>query len=144
MFRFRLARVLEWEQAKCHLEEFRTGQVSASLNKTNSELAHLRADFVRGEREVVSATVMVGPELHALAAWRKVFRSKEATLEAARKDWERKLFEQRARWVQARRRCRLFESLRSRRMDEYEQETSRALEATASEAHLVRWSRREH
>jgi hypothetical protein len=140
MFRFRLDRVYAWETSKCNLEEFKTGQASAFLSKANSALAHLRADYISGEQEAMAAPAIAGQDLHVLAMWRNVFRRKEAELELACRDWERKLFEQRARWVQARRRCRLLGNLRSRRLAEYEYETSRMDESAAAEAYLVRWS----
>ena len=142
MFRFRLDRVLGWEQSKCNLEEFKTGQVSACLHQANSALARLRADYISGEHEAMAASAIGGQELHVLAMWRNVFRRKQDELEFACREWERKLFEQRARWVEARRRCRLLENLRSRRQGEYEYEASRANEAAAGEAFLIRWSRR--
>ena len=139
-FRFRLQRVLDWQLEQCELIENRVKSFCVELAHIQARIAGAQADLVAAEEQVLSAHRLDGASLNGLAAYRIRLRKRTDSLNTERKGCELRLAEQRARWIEARKRYRMMERLRHRRLTEYASELDRELELLAAEAYGARWN----
>jgi hypothetical protein len=139
-FRFRLARVFEWQQTVCRLEEEKTRLCRFAIAETEEKLAQLKADSLATEHELLKRPAVSASDLKALAEFRlKVIKQgralaaeKQARIQALEKQTQKLLAE--------RHRLRLIEKLRQRALDEYTLAADRELETLALECHLSKWT----
>jgi flagellar export protein FliJ len=141
-FSFSLANVLNWHRTQCDLREAAVRRFSLELEQVNSQLAQLRAVKVAGEQAVLSARELTRRDLEALAGYRIRFRKHEAALLGMAREHEARIAEERRQWLEARRRVRMFEKLRARRLEQYDYERDRELEQFAAEMYLAQWQAR--
>jgi hypothetical protein len=140
-FRFALERVLGWRQSQLELEETRLRQQAAALAGLDRQRAELEALGVRAEVQVRNWSDVAGRDLAALGGFRLYVKARETELEARRAESRQKLAAQQAAAQEARRRFRLLERLKERRLAEWQREADKDLEAVAAEAYLARWNR---
>jgi len=140
-FRFRLERVLELRRTQLEVEEAGYRERAAELAALDRSRAEVEAAGIRAEIEVREWSPVSGHELAALGSFRLHVRAREADLAVRRMACVRKLDEQRKAMLEARRRCRLLERLRERRLEEWQAESNRELEELAAESYLARWGR---
>lgn len=141
-FDFPLAKVLHWRSVQLELEENRLKQNFADLAQVDRERAALDAAAVRAELQVREWSPLDGRDLAALAAFRRHVQNEEAALAGRRAECERKLAMQHQAVLEARRRCRLLERLKERRLADWRVANDRELEQLASELHLAGLVRR--
>ncbi len=139
-FRFRLERVLAWRRTELEVEQFKTRQLAAGLERIEQARYQLLAARAASERSVLDAGRVDGLDLEAHASHLALLARRDRELQARRVEAERSLAAQRAKLVEAQRRCRLLERLRGRRLEEWQAEASRELENFAAETHLARWT----
>ena len=139
-FQFRLSRVLEWYQVQCREEEHRLAHCVAALAKAQKEIARLRVENLRIERETLAAGSLVAQDFWALGLYRLRAKIQAAELEQDRLRCERAWKDQTAAVQAAQRRLRMVEKLRERRLSEYRYAEDRALENLAAEAYLSKWA----
>jgi hypothetical protein len=140
-FRFPLKRVLDWRRTQLEIEEARYRQQAAALAAIDGERAELEAEGIRAEVQVRAWDPVSGRDLEALSAFRARVKTLEARLLQRRMECARKLAEQQAVMLEARRRCRLLERLEERRLAEWRTARDKELEELASESFLAKWSR---
>jgi len=140
-FRFRLERVLKFRQTQLELEENRFRQQAAQISRLDQERAEAWAEGFHVEHEVRRWRDLAGKDLAALDAFRLAVRARARRMAERRVELVRLLAEQEARMLEARRRERLLERLRGRRLAEWVVAWDREMEAFASEAFLARWRR---
>ena len=138
-FRFRLEKVLQWQQKQRQMEETRIQELAHARERAASAIALLRADRVAVEQQVLSAKEVSPNDLVALGNFRRRVAKQSEALNRSRQDYERRLAERRAAWLEARRKCRLFEKLKARRQIEFDGQVQRELEQFATENFLARW-----
>ncbi len=141
-FRFRLQRVLEYRQTQLELEEVTLRQQAAALAELDRGRAGLEAAGVQAERQVRQGAELDGADLAALAAFRASLRRRAQELAARRAECAGLIAQQRGAVTEARRRCRLLERMRERRLAEWNAAYDRELETTAAESYLAQWARR--
>ena len=140
-FRFRLEKVLDWYGEKCRMEQNRLAACLSALSEVQAAMARLQAERLGIERDLVSRTSMSAGDLVAFGFYRLRVRKQESELQSERDRRDAAVREQRAKLLAARRRLKLLEKLRERRLAEYTYEADRELEALASDAYLAKWSR---
>jgi flagellar export protein FliJ len=140
-FRFRLERVLSWQRVVTELEEARTRQWLAALAETQAGRVQLAAARREAEEQLMTASALRPQELDTLADYREGLATRDRELRKREQNCEQRLEEQRRRWMEARRRCRLLEKLRERRLAEYRIELDRELETLAMESFAAGRSR---
>jgi hypothetical protein len=140
-FRFPLQKVLEWRTTELELEEAKFRQAAAAVAAADRDRAELEAAAVRTEAEVRRWDPVAGSDLAALSDFRRHVRAQEEALEARRAECARQAAAQQASMLEARRRCRLLERLRERRLAEWKAARDRELEEMASESYLAQWGR---
>ena len=142
-FRFSLDKVLEWRRTQLELEEARYRQQVEALAALDRERARLEASGAAAEQQVRAWNPVAGCELEALGTFRLHMKHRELDLARPRADCLKKLAAQQKAMLEARRRVRLLERLRERRLSEWTHERDRELEELASESYLAGWARQE-
>jgi hypothetical protein len=143
-FRFRLARVLSWYGKQCDLEESRLHVRAAAVLETAGQIARLQAARAALENEMIRSAAPRPPDLTALELYRDRSKRDEVLLQKEFLQRQRALAEQRAVLEAARRRFRLLEKLRERRLSEHVYEADKELEELAADAFRAASFRQNH
>jgi flagellar export protein FliJ len=141
-FRFRLEKVLDWRRQQMELEEAGFKRQSTAIAEMDGACAALEASGIRAELEVRAWKPLAGNDLAALAGFRLHTRRQEQEIARLRAEAQKKLEAQKATLLEARRRCRLLERLRERRLAEWQTACDRELEELAAESYLAGLARR--
>jgi flagellar export protein FliJ len=141
-FRFRLEKVLDWRRQQMELEEARFKQQTAAVAGLDGACAALEAAGIRAELEVRTWSPLAGNDLAALAGFRLHTRRQEQEIARLRAEAQKKLEALQTTMLEARRRCRLLERLRERRLAEWQAACDRELEELAGESYLAGLARR--
>lgn len=141
-FRFPLEKALEWRRRQLELEELKFKQMSAALQELDRQRAALESARDSAGRDLIGSGVVTGLDLHALAGYRNALALRSAAMLRQRRQEEARLEEQRRKYQEARRQCRLLEKLKERRRAQWQAECDRELEELASESFLSKWNRR--
>jgi flagellar biosynthesis chaperone FliJ len=143
-FRFRLERILEWEQKNLDREKRLTAECHRLVAEVLDAIARLHAEHLMIEREWLEKTAIPGSDAASLGRYRLGVRKAERTLLTERELRERNLHRQTAKMLETQRKLRVLENLRGRKLREYTYLADRELEQVAAESHLaVRGSRNE-
>ena len=140
-FRFSLDRVLEFQAAQLRAEEVKLqilNEEAATLRRTSESLDQSRASE---EDKVRNATVLNGSDLQSLELYRRQIQIQKQRLRDRLADVAKRLEAQREQLLKVRRKHRLLEKLKERRLQEWTIESSKELEQIASESHLARFVR---
>ncbi len=138
-FRFRLEKALDWRRTQLELEEAKLRERTAALAAVDAARAELDAAAVKAEMEVRHWNPVSGSDLRSLADFRVHVRQRGQALAARRAECAREAAAQQAAMLEARRKCRLLERLRERRLAEWTAARDRELEALASDSFLAQW-----
>ena len=143
-FHFPLEKALEWRRIELELEEARYKQQSAELASLDRRRAEIEASGIRAEIQVREWTPVSAGDLAALGNFRLRVKSDEAELAGRRAECARKLADRQKHMLEARRRCRLLERLKERRLAEWKSAADRELEQIAAESYLSRWNQNQN
>jgi hypothetical protein len=138
-FRFPLEKVLEWRRRELEREEQKLKRAFTAITDLDRRHAELEDSRIGEETHLRQRGPLDGLDLAALDQFRRRLKRQQKELAAARADCLQKAESQRLVMLQARRRCRLLERLRERRLLDWEQARDHELETLASEAYLARW-----
>jgi hypothetical protein len=141
-FDFPLERVLALRRTQLDLEDARFRQCVAALAAVDRARAELGAAAIAADLDVRGAASIAGADLAALDEFHRHVRSEEQMLAGRRVERAHELAVQQTAMLEARRRCRLLERLRERRLAEWKVEGDRELEQVAAESYLARWNAR--
>jgi hypothetical protein len=141
-FRFRLDKVLEWYNRQYEAEERRLAVCLAALADAHKAIAHLQAERISIERDVVSRPSIPARDFVALGLYRLRAAKEGVELDGQRDGCQTAVAEQQARLRAAERRVRLLEKLRERRAAEHTYAETRELEELASDAYFAKWAAR--
>jgi len=141
-FEFRLQQVLEWREKQLELEDARLKQQIAGIASLDQASAGLASAGLQAERQLRSSAAVSGQDLAALAGFRQHIRMRSREIAERRAEALKQLAAQQKVMLEARRRCRLLERLKERRLSEWQAESDRELDALASESFLARWAAR--
>jgi hypothetical protein len=141
-FQFPLERVLDWRRTQLELEEARYKQQADSLTGLDRQRAEVEAAGIRAEIQVREWSPIAAGDLSALGNFRLYVKAQESEIARRRFEAAQKLAEQQKLMLEARRRCRLLERLKERRLAEWTSARDREVEEIATESYLARWHRR--
>lgn len=136
-FRFSLEKVLTWRRIQLELEENKLKQQHAVLAAMDRARAELEAAGIRAELEVRDCPSLSGLDLRALAGFRLHVQNEERAIAARRLEFLKQLEAQQNAMLEARRRCRLLERLKERRLAEWQAASDHELEQLAAESYLA-------
>lgn len=140
-FKFPLQKVLEWRKTQLELEEIQYRRRVAALAELDRQRAELEEAGKTAERQVREWNPLAGGELEALGDFRLHVKRKQQEMVAPRDECRKQLERQQARMLEARRRLRLLERLKERRLAEWRSARDKELEDLASESYLAMWHR---
>lgn len=138
-FRFRLQRVLQWQERICHLEEEKLRQLAAELAETEGKLARLAAERVSIEQEFAGHVTLSPRDLQALAQYRHRAVAERQALEREREGRFAALAGQRDKLLAERRKLQVIEKLRDRALQEHTRAVDREIETVSHESYLSTW-----
>jgi flagellar biosynthesis chaperone FliJ len=141
-FRFRLERVLEWEQKNLDREKRLTAECHRLVAEIQDAIARLHAEHLMIEREWLEKKAIPGSDAASLGHYRLGVRKAERTLLTEQERRERSLRQQTAKMLEAQRKLCVLENLRGRKLREYTYLVDRELEQLATESHLAGWGSR--
>jgi hypothetical protein len=141
-FQFPLAKALDWRRIQLELEEARYKQQLASLAGLDRQRAEVEASGIRAEIQVREWSPIAAGDLSALGNFRLYIKSQESEIARRRFEAAQKLAEQQKLMLEARRRWRLLDRLKDRRLAEWTTGRDREIEQIAAESYLARWHRR--
>jgi flagellar export protein FliJ len=141
-FHFPLQKVLEWRRTQLELEEAQYRRQMAALVALDRQRAEIDAAGKSAERQVREWNPLAGGELAALGGFRLHVQRRQQEMVAPRAECSKQLQRQQEIMLEARRRLRLLERLKDRRMAEWRAARDKGLEALASESYLAKWQRR--
>src|SRR5579872_4459641 len=133
-FRFRLDRVLDWRRTELEMEETRLKQLRAALAALDREKAALESTRDDAVKALLERGSVYGSELQLLSGYNAAVKVLCARLDEKRRAGEQAAAAQQQKLLEARRRLRLLENLKDRRLAEWKYETDRQLEADAPPA----------
>jgi flagellar biosynthesis chaperone FliJ len=140
-FHFPLQRVLDWRRTELEIEEAKFRQGLTTLAAIHHARVELEAGAVRMECEVRRWDPVDGADLAALGRRRARVRWEEARLAAKRSECAKAVEAQQTTMLEARRKLRLLERLKERRLAEWKAANDREVEEIASESYLASWGR---
>ncbi|HEX8985102.1 MAG TPA: flagellar FliJ family protein [Bryobacteraceae bacterium] len=139
-FQFRLASVLKWRGLQLDVEKSKLQALFGERNRAIAGLARLEDCRLEANR-ILAAGSVDGQSLAALGEYRSSLQRSGEKIRAAAADCERRIAAQQQCLAEAERRVRLLERLKERRLEEWNREAARELEALASETFLAKWVR---
>lgn len=138
-FRFRLERVLQWQQRICRLEEEKLRQAAAYAAEADEKLAGLAAQRVAIEQEFSNQATLAPADLQALGEYRRRAVVTRLSLERERETRRAALAAQREKLLAERRKMEVIEKLRERALQEHTRAADREAEALSHESYLSGW-----
>ncbi len=142
-FEFPLDRVLEWRQTQLEMEEAKFRRELEAVASLDRDRAALEAAEMAAEVHVRNWRPVAGRDVIALGGYRTHVQAQEEALAGRRAQRQRELEKQQSAMLEARRRCRLLERLKTRRREEWQTAEIRELEELAAESFLAGWARGE-
>jgi len=142
-FQFPLERALGWRQTQLEQAELRFKQQAGALAEIDRERAEVEAADFCAEIEVRAWRPVWGGDLAALGRFRSQTQRREEALHAKRVECEKELDQRHKAMMEARRRLRLLERLKERRVAEWRAECDRELEQQVAESFLAQWPLRQ-
>lgn len=135
-FRFRLQRILDWQQRVCQMEEEQLRQRLAEAAGTQEKLAQLSAKSVAIEEEFFNQPRLAPADLKALAEFRRKTVSERRLLGSEQAAQQAAVTAQRDKLRAEKRTLQVYEKLRERAHAEYTLAADRELEALGLESYL--------
>jgi flagellar export protein FliJ len=130
-FRFRLDRVLDWRRTELGMEETRLKQLHAARAALDSEKAALQESRDQAGRDLLARPRVDGADLRLLSDYGAAVKRLSARVDEKRRENQQAVAAQQQKLLEARRRLRLLEKLKDRRLEEWKYETERQMEADA-------------
>jgi hypothetical protein len=140
-FRFLLERALDWRRMQFEMEEAAYKRELASLNELDRAETALTSEAALVEARIREAQDVSGKDLIAFGSYRLGLTARKEDLKVKRAEASRRAEERQISMVAARRRFRLLEKLKDRRLEEWTQSESRELEDLAADSYLARYCR---
>jgi flagellar export protein FliJ len=140
-FQFSLERVLRWRSVELAAEEAKLKQLVQEQLYLQSVLAEVSAERSKLISSLGSMPNLSGDDLRTLTACGLRLRRTAENLAQHLHRCGRDLGEQRKKYSQAKRRVRLLEELKGRRLQEWKYQEAAQLEELASESFLANWNR---
>jgi len=140
-FQFSLEKVLRWRSVELTGEEAKLKALVQEQLHLQTLLAELSAERTNLISSLSTMPGLCGNDLRTLTACGLRLRRNAESLAQQLLRCGRELAKQRKKYSEAKRRVRLLEELKDRRLQEWKYEEAAALEELASESFLANWKR---
>jgi flagellar export protein FliJ len=138
-FRFSLEKVRQWRHTQVELEEAQLEKLFAERLRLKSALAQLGAGRAGEEQAILRLASVEAQQLSSLDRYQRHVEERKQQIHGQARDCDRRIAEQRARLLDARRNFQLLDKLKERRLVEWRLDFTREQEAHTAEAYLARW-----
>ncbi len=132
---------MEWRESQLEIELAALGRLTAEGLAIDQRREQVEAECRSAEKSLVAGRAVEAQQLAALDGFRIWAHQESERLVRKRAECEKRIDDQRRQVIEARRRFRLLEQLRERRLTEWSGEFSRELESLAGELYLARRAR---
>jgi flagellar export protein FliJ len=140
-FQFSLEKVLRWRGVELTAEEAKLKAMLQVQLHLQTQLADVSAERSKLISSLGSMPDLRGDDLRTLTACGLRLRRTAETLAQHLLQCGRELTKQRKKYSEAKRRVRLLEELKDRRLQEWKYQEAAQLEELASESFLANWNR---
>ncbi len=137
-FSFRLQRVLELRRTQLAAAETAWQALAGQQRRLRQEIVQAGEASLEVLRASSTSDAISGATLKATAGHLAALALKTESLQSTVRELATRQEQEWPGIVELRRKVKLLEKLRARRLDHYQREADRALEAEASELHLIR------
>src|SRR5581483_6555541 len=139
-FHFRLERVLRWRRIEAAAEEDKLKRLIADEARIRESIADLQAQKLRLATEVSQYSDASGLDFNCASDYAaRLARERDKAIQL-QKSKQSEILKQMEAHRAARQKQKLLEELRGRRFAEWQQQTTRELDALADESYLSRWA----
>ncbi len=142
-FHFPLEKALDWRRTELELAESLYKRQVAELAELDRQRAEIEASGIRAEIQVREWNPIASGDLVALGSFRLRVKTQEAEIARRRDECANKVAAQKQQMLEARRRCKLLERLKERRLAEWTFARDHELDEIAAESFLARWKGRD-
>ncbi|HTR34861.1 MAG TPA: hypothetical protein VMH80_03090 [Bryobacteraceae bacterium] len=140
-FQFTLDKILRWRTAELSAEEAKLKRLIAQEQHLQSRRAAMGAERVEVAETPGTMPDVTGTDLRGVTVYGLRLRREAEQLALDLVRCQRELAAQRKYYNEAKRRARLLEELKKRKLEEWNYEQGRLLEELASESFLANWNR---
>jgi hypothetical protein len=140
-FDFPLGRVMDWRTMLVRVEESKLEQIYAELRALDFRQSALDRDREQAEQALLTTSGGTGAELAALDSFRRFVFLERNRLEGLRSGIQQRVVVQIQIVAKKRRDVKLLERLKAQRLEKWQAEFSREIDAEAEESFLSKWNR---
>jgi flagellar export protein FliJ len=140
-FRFALDKILRWRSIEVANEEAKLQRLIQERNRIDAMLNRITGERSGLTRSISGLESLQGADFRAMAAYSLRLRQTVEKLKEGRSRIEHGLAAQQKKYADAKRRVRLMEQLKERRIERWKYEEDRQLEIMAAESFLAGWNR---
>lgn len=140
-FHFALDKVLRWRTAELSAEEAKLKRLVLEEQQLQTRRAAMKAERVEVAEAPGTLPDVTGADLRSVTVYGLRLRREAEQLALDLVRCQRELAAQRKNYNEAKRRARLLEELKKRKLEEWNYEQTRLLEELASESFLANWNR---
>jgi flagellar export protein FliJ len=140
-FRFPLEKILRWRAIEAASEEAKLQRLIQERNRIDAMLNRITAECSGLTRSISGLPSLQGADFRAITAYGLRLRQTVEKLKEGRSRIDQGLALQQRKYAEAKRRVRLLEQLKERRLERWKYEEDRQLEILAAESFLAGWNR---
>jgi flagellar export protein FliJ len=139
-FHFPLERVRQWREKQVAVEQARLEQLHGDRGAIEERIAALGKERAANDAAVVGGGTADALSLRSLDEYRRFARYRHAALERERAECDQRIAAQQAVIMEAQRKVRLLDKLKSRKHKLWSAAFDREIDAQAAEAFLAKWT----
>jgi flagellar export protein FliJ len=140
VFHFPLHRALHIRRAQLELERIKYQRLMRDREQLELQVTAIQVDAADTRSAIATRTHLLPGEISTMPDYLRGARQRLRKLDELRKELANRLQEQQRQMVEAERKVKLLEKLRTRRFGEWENEMLKEQETFAADAYLARWS----
>ncbi len=138
-FTFTLERVRQWREKQIAMEQARLEKLFSERGLLESRRAMLEQEANASASLVHSNTAIAASELQAIDAFRRHVISQRRVIAAGIAEVDQRIAGQQRNLMEARRRFELLDTLKEKKLTQWNADFAREIEIQAGELHLARW-----
>ena len=138
-FRFTLERVRQWRREQSEIEESALGELVTKRQSLIDGMELLQCERREGDAALVRCATVLAQELAAVESARQWIKTETIRLVSRVQETDKRIEQQRARVVQARRNYELLQRLKDRALQKWQQDADRELDQLAADVFLSQW-----
>ena len=137
-FTFTLERVRQWREGQVTVEQGRLEKLFSQKHLLEARRSQLERD-ADDSASLVSGTAIDVIELHAIDTFRRHVVQQRKVIAAAIAESDQRVAEQQRNLMEARRRFELLDTLKDKKLTDWNKEAAREIELQAGELFLAKW-----